>query len=102
MLITLLVGWCYSHGRGYAQDKKKASELFDCAAAAGYPRAMWRKALCYATGSEVTQDDQSAQDWFERAADKGLADAQFALGKVNPTQCFLRFLKLYSQTLCSM
>jgi hypothetical protein len=76
------LGVMYAGGKGLAQDKAKAFQLYSEAAQKDHVSAQYNLGMQYATGEGVTQDFSKAEFWWTRAAERGLMQAQFNLGNL--------------------
>ena len=74
-------GWCYSNGKGVAQDQKKAVFWYEKSAAQGNKYAQYNLALLYFYGNGVTKDLNKAKELWSKAAAQGDADAKEKLDK---------------------
>ena len=76
------LGVMYAGGKGLAQDKTKAFQLYSEAAQKDHLPAQYNLGMQYATGEGVTQDFSKAEYWWTKAAERGLMQAQFNLGNL--------------------
>jgi pilus assembly protein FimV len=76
------LGVMYDQGKGLAQDKTKAFQLYSEAAQKDHISAQYNLGIQYATGEGVTQDFSKAEYWWTKAAERGLMQAQFNLGNL--------------------
>ena len=77
------LGHCYEYGTlGCPNDPKRSLAWYTRAAEKGDPQAELALSGWYLTGSEgvLKQSDSEAYLWARRAANKGLADAEYAVG----------------------
>lgn len=77
------LGHCYEYGAlGCPNDPKRSLAWYTRAAEKGDPQAELALSGWYLTGSEgvLKQSDAEAYLWARRAANKGLADAEYAVG----------------------
>jgi hypothetical protein len=70
------LGTCFEEGRGVAVDMGRALALYESAAAAAHPHAMWRLARCHRFGRGTPIDRARAIALYERAADGGVVEAR--------------------------
>jgi TPR repeat protein len=76
----------YLNGKGVAQDRTKAAELFRKAAVDGNePEAQYALGVLLEHGDGVKQDDIEALLWYRRAAAAGLPLAMYRAGLVHLT-----------------
>lgn len=76
------LGVMYAGGKGLAQDKTKAFQLYSEAAQKDHISAQYNLGMQYATGEGVAQDFSKAEYWWTKAAERGLMQAQFNLGNL--------------------
>src|SRR5450759_3384219 len=76
------LGVMYDQGKGLAQDKTKAFQLYSEAAQKDHISAQYNLGIQYTTGEGVTQDFSKAEYWWTKAAERGLMQAQFNLGNL--------------------
>jgi TPR repeat protein len=74
-----LIGVLFETGLGIAQDKAKAAEWYQLAAAKNDPHAAFRLAQLHLLGTGVKQDKKQAADLFEIAARAGNPEAKYNL-----------------------
>ncbi|MDO8312300.1 MAG: tetratricopeptide repeat protein, partial [Sideroxyarcus sp.] len=72
------LGWMYANGVGVPEDRMKAIEWYQKAAAQGYAPGQYSLGLQYATG--VPKDAAKAVEWYQKAAGQGYSPAQSMLG----------------------
>lgn len=79
----------YENGKGVAQDRKRALELYKLAAEQSHVDAQFNLGLMYEKGKGVVQDDKRAAEFFKLAADQSDADARNHLTKLllSPRKC---------------
>ena len=77
------LGFCYSNGRGVAEDKSKAITYYLKAAEQGHMEAQYYTGNCYRFGDGVEQNDDEAVKWWSKAAKEGYKQAQDVLRKHN-------------------
>ena len=63
----------YDYGTGVPQDRKRAAELYFCAAKLGMPAAMFNIAAMLETGEGVAQDKIEAYKFYLLSRDLGFA-----------------------------
>jgi len=63
----------YDYGTGMPQDRKRAAELYFCAAKLGMPAAMFNIAAMLETGEGVAQDKIEAYKFYLLSRDLGFA-----------------------------
>ena len=73
------LGWMYSNGIGFMQNKKEAVRWYHKAAEQGNVKAQHNLGLIYGRGEGVMQDEEEAIYWFTKAAEQGHAEAMKAL-----------------------
>ncbi|KAI9193347.1 uncharacterized protein BJ171DRAFT_528945 [Polychytrium aggregatum] len=76
----LLLGLCFYHGIGVAEDLRQAAALFEEQAGQGDATAQAWTAECYFYGDGVRCDYQKAVSWYLRSAENGSPWGQFELG----------------------
>ena len=84
----IALGLVYDKGdknAGVLQDRRKAAEWFQKAAAQGVAEAQFNLGTMYEVGAGVKKDEKKALEWFEKAATQGFADAQFNLANMYAT-----------------
>lgn len=75
-----VLGYCKNHGIWFSENPFEAFELFDAAAKAGDPVAMFNLSLAYHNAWGTKHNAQEAITWCERAAEARNIDAMFNLG----------------------
>ena len=84
----IALGLVYDKGdkdAGVLQDRRKAAEWFQKAAAQGVVEAQFNLGTMYEAGIGVRKDEKKALEWFAKAAGQGFADAQFNLANMYAT-----------------
>ena len=66
-----LVGYCFYHGDGVAQNKTKAFEWYTKAAEKGNSDAMYNLGYCFEHGNGVALNLATALEWYAKARDAG-------------------------------
>lgn len=79
-LYNMGVLWELGRGTPGGANAEQAFALYEKAAKAKHPAAMFRLGLCAASGVGCVKDPKLAADWFRRAALLGHADAMFNCG----------------------
>jgi hypothetical protein len=74
------LGFCFSQGRGVAQDDVQAVSWFRKAAELGYAPAQYSLGVRTFAGLGVARDQVKAVAWYRKAAQQGHAEAQSNLG----------------------
>jgi TPR repeat protein len=65
------LGYCYSGGKGVAQDFAEAIKWYRKSSDQNYPAAQMRLGDCYFLGQGVTKDKVEAVKWYHKAAERG-------------------------------
>ncbi len=84
----IALGLVYDTGdkvAGVEQDRRKAAEWFQKAAAQGVAEAQFNLGTMYEMGVGVKKDEKKALEWLEKAATQGFADAQFNVANMYAT-----------------
>lgn len=68
------LGVMYDKGYGVPQNKSKARQWYEKAAAQGHPHALLGLGNMYANGHGVRKNHAKAKEWFSKSCDEGLQD----------------------------